>query len=160
DASERFAKLPESLEQSQARWENASNQLFAALDKALEASSFVKWWNRFKTGIAEGIAVDLGGGTTETQIKVLTDRLEALRSSNWFGENNRLIEEVEQQLKAASMVDRGDNTRLAIADRPRDYSDPALKAIYGGSRDPGQEKKDSLGVLKDIADARNRAIED
>lgn len=158
DASERFAKLPESLEQSQARWENASNQLFAALDKALGASDFVKWWNRFRTELAEGIAVDLGGGTTETQIKVLTERLEALRQGNSFlGENDRLIAEIEQQLKAATMAARGDNTRLPLGDRPPDYSDPALKALYGGSRDPKQEKEDAVGVLRDIVQARREA---
>jgi lambda family phage tail tape measure protein len=132
DAAERFAKLPESLEQSQARWQNATDQLFAALDKALGASKFVQWWNKFKTDIAEGIAVDLGGGTTETQVKVLTDRLEALRKGDWFGENARLIEEVEQQLKAATMFSRqlGDNTRGYDTGEPPKLTGPASWSLY------------------------------
>lgn len=156
DAAERFAKLPESLEQSRARWENASEQLFAALDKRLEASSFVKWWNKFKTGLAEGIAVDLGGGTTETQIKVLTDRLEALRKGDWFGENARLIAEVEQQLKAAMTFSRqlGDNTR-GQDEGPAAFKGPTSWSIY--PKRTLEDAKAVKGYLDDAAQTQKEA---
>lgn len=160
DARERFEKLPDTLEQGQARWSNAVDQMFAALDKAWHASPAAQWLLKFGSSFAEGLTVDLGGGDQATQLRVLQERLESLRGGNLFGENNRLIEEVEQQLKAVMMLrDAGDNTRTNGGRGP-DYSDPTLKALYGWGRDPAEEKKDSLGVLRDIADARKAAQAD
>lgn len=71
----RFADLPETLEQSQARWENAWTALLASLDQKFMVSDLYKNVTSFFAGLAEQAAVGLGGGTSQQQISVLEEQL-------------------------------------------------------------------------------------
>jgi lambda family phage tail tape measure protein len=154
--NEAFAKLPETLEQSEARWRNASQMLFAALDRSLHASSIYQWFDRFRTGLAQGLAVDFGGGDPDTRVKVLEERLATLRSGNLMGENSGLIAGVEQQLE--------DERRLS---RELRQLQDGREATRSGAQGPSQwslypvptldDAKALKGYLDDAASDRERA---
>lgn len=132
DARERFEKLPDTLEQGQARWSNAVDQMFAALDKAWHASPAAQWLLKFGSSFAEGLTVDLGGGDQATQMRVLQERLEKARQFNWLGSNQAQIEQLEQQLKAVTMFSRmaGDGSH-GDAGGPAKFSGPSAWSLYG-----------------------------
>ena len=88
DVAAQFAKLPETLEQSQARWDNASTQLMAALDNALHVSDFYKFLTGGMAKLMEQAAVSLGGGDAGAQDRVLSDRLAQLRGGDSGGFTN------------------------------------------------------------------------
>ncbi|MEY5098727.1 MAG: hypothetical protein RJA36_1446 [Pseudomonadota bacterium] len=153
EAAARFAQLPESIEQSQARWNNAVKMLMAGLDQTLRTSAFFKWWNNFKTGLAEGLAVDYGGADTETTISVLEKRLAGLRSGNLLGENNRLIAEVEGQLEDLRRLDR-EMRQLQDSDAP---AAPKAKGPLSWSLYPERTVEDEKAARDYREDAKQIA---
>lgn len=101
---ERFAELPDTLEQSQARWANAFTQLMASLDNALHVSDFWKFITGGSAELMDRATVALGGGDVGTQERVMKARLEQLRGgdsgtfTNNEAANRAEIADLEQKL--------------------------------------------------------------
>lgn len=95
EANEKFAALPDTLAQQQARLENAWKMALAGLDESLKASEVWQFFNKTLTTALENFARDtvssefLSGNQLDARIRVLEQRAAQIRSLIGAAESQR-----------------------------------------------------------------------
>lgn len=145
---ERFGKLPETLEQGQARWENAWTLLMAALDDKFHASDFFKFVTGGAAAAIEKLAVGLGGGDAGAQERALASQiadlqsrrgLAGMRSPSGAAEIDRQIEELQTKLGELRL-------QSFTPSQPAPFVDIATGKLAASERTPEQKAQDQKNL--------------